>query len=62
MRSVERDVVDLVRAFRLRQRGQQVGLHGVFDEAEIAAGLAVAVDEHVIAADLAPIHLGMTAA
>ena len=38
-------VVDLVAGFVRGEAGQQVGLHHVVDVAEVAAGLAVAVDE-----------------
>ena len=38
-------VVDLVAGFGRGEAGQQVGLHHVVDVAEVAAGLAVAVDE-----------------
>ena len=44
-------VVDLIFGVRLGGGGQEVDLHHVFDEAEVAAGFAVAVDEHLIAFD-----------
>lgn len=46
------DVVNLIDGGRLGHgRGQEVGLHGVVDVAEVAASLAVAVDEDVCAAE-----------
>ncbi|KAG1083484.1 hypothetical protein G6F40_014749 [Rhizopus arrhizus] len=44
-------VVDLVAAFCRRHRGQQVGLPRGFHKAEVAAGLAVAIDDGVVALD-----------
>ncbi|MCY1526865.1 hypothetical protein D9M68_619090 [compost metagenome] len=46
-----RHVVDLIAAFRRRHGRQDIGLHRVFHEAEVAAGLAVAVDGDVFALD-----------
>jgi len=47
----EGHVVNLVLRFGLGGGGQQVDLDDVFDEAEVAAGFAVAVDEHILALD-----------
>ena len=45
------DVVDLVGCIGARaRRRQQVGLHRVVDEAEVAAGFAVSVDANALAA------------
>src|SRR5690606_1979563 len=45
-------VVDLVHGVGvLGSGGQQVGLHGVFNKAEVPAGFAGAVDEDVVAPD-----------
>ena len=57
------DVVDLVARFGvLRGGGQQVGLHGVVDKAEVAAGFAVAVDEDGFALEQRGGPFGETAA
>ena len=46
------DVVNLIDGGRIGHgRGQEVGLHGVVDVAEVTAGLAIAVDEDVRAAE-----------
>lgn len=43
-------VIDLIPGLRVgRGSGQQVGLHGIGDKAEVAAGFAVAVDVHHLA-------------
>ena len=44
-------VVDLVLVFVGGGGGEQVGLHGVVNEAEVTAGFAVAVDAHGVAFD-----------
>src|SRR5690606_22100210 len=46
-----RHVVDLVHALFRGQRAQQVRLYRVFNKAEIAAGFAVPIDDHVVAAE-----------
>eukprot|EP01022_Parablepharisma_sp_SALTPOND_P004211 TRINITY_DN118_c1_g1_i1.p1 TRINITY_DN118_c1_g1~~TRINITY_DN118_c1_g1_i1.p1 ORF type:complete len:1598 (-),score=548.50 TRINITY_DN118_c1_g1_i1:18136-22929(-) len=48
---VERDVVDLVGGVGRGGGGQQVGLHHVVDVAEVARGLAIAIDAQCIVAD-----------
>ena len=44
------DVETLIEGVRvLGGRGQQICLHDVFDEAEVAAGFAIAIDDNALA-------------
>ena len=54
----EGHVVDLVAGLVLSEAGEEVGLHDVVDVAEVAAGLAVAVDVDGLATDEAGEPLG----
>ena len=56
-------VVDLIQGIGiLGRRCKQIGLNNVCNKAEIAAGLAIAVDKKRSPLSMADIHFGMTAA
>jgi hypothetical protein len=57
-----RDVENLSLHLIRRQCRKQIGLHRISHEAEIAAGLAVAVDDDPLASSMESTQRGITAA